>query len=657
MHDARSNLGLFAGVSIIVGAFAVVWCSIPLGFTFLLPDEQLVMHGLSTVTVRNGPGLALYTPFITRTSKLKGEQLDERQYMIVTNELTAVEKAVSGPQLYFLAPHEVPGEHQDKVVVEKHEFLNLMDVRNGEQRQVRGPATVVPEPHERLVAEGPQPAKKLSETEFVVVTDRLTGARRVELGPQLFFPGCYEKVAQISNKLSLKKHEYAKLLDDLTGELRVVAGPTVLVPAPTESVVGGEKRAAFELQQHQYVKLIDQGTGVVRVERGEKVVFPRAHEEPVDEDEPVRDAINVDEETAVLVRSTQTGQQRLVVARGLFFPEWHEEILEVRTLIRVEPHEVAIVRDNDGAFQFHAGAGADGAGDGTAFFLPPHCELVTMWWGSGTSQDDLAANVVANAKQVRYRVPVTKIDLRSQYAFFEYTVRTSDNVELQLEGTIFWQVVDVPKMIQRTSDPKGDVWYHARSSLIQAVSQVTLEQFMSSFNTIVAAAGATDAAFYESRGVALHGLEVVRYECTDDKTAGVLQEIIQETTNRINSLQKQRSENEVERERLTALIELESQRKALIEARTANERLEAASAGESDGTRLARNSLAFLEQLAKVVPEEDERLALLRFFSEQQTLTTQTEHLSQGKATLFLTPQDVNLKLQVPGGAAADLAM
>ena len=49
-----------------------------------------------------------------------------------------------------------------------------------------------------------------------------------------------------------------------------------------ETVVGGAKRAAFELQQHQYVKLIDQGTGVVRVERGEKVVFPRAHEEPVD---------------------------------------------------------------------------------------------------------------------------------------------------------------------------------------------------------------------------------------------------------------------------------------------------------------------------------------------------------------------------------------
>ncbi len=730
------RVGVIIAIVLLAGALAFLALG-NIGFAFLLPDEQLVMRGLSTVDVQNGPGLAVYAPFVTRTTKRKGVPLDERQYMVVTNELTAVEKTVSGPQLYFPAPHETWSEERPKVVVEKNEYVQLLDVRNGEQRQERGPATVVPEPFETLVAGGPQRATKLSETEFVVVTDRLTGARRVELGPALFFPRCYDALAKPSQKLSLKKHEYAKLLDDLTGEIRVVAGPTVLVPEPTETVVGGAKRAAFELQQHQYVKLIDQGTGVVRVERGEKVVFPRAHEEPVDggahsynvgftsgnaaaaarrdaaarragddddqeeeewdeEDEdgyeddeeeedweehengrrpatapargeardaddgartPVRDAVNVDEETAVLVLSTKTGQQRLVVERGLFFPEWHEEILEVRKLIRVEPHEVAIVRDNDGAFHFHAGgAGADGGdGTGTAFFLPPHHELVTMYWGSGTSAHDVQNHVVSNARQVKYKVPVQKIDLRSQYAFFEYTVRTSDNVELSLEGTISWQVVDVPRMIERTSDPKGDVWYHARSSLIQAVSKVTLEEFMGSFNTIVSQAAVTDSSFYEQRGVRLHGLEIVRYECVDDKTANVLHEIIQETTNRINSLQKQRSENEVERERLTAQIELENQRKQLIEARTANEMLEASSAGEADGTRLGQNSLAFLELLTKEVPNEDTRMELLRFFSEQQTKTAQTKDLAQGKATLFLTPQDLNLKLQMPPPGASAL--
>merc|ERR1712022_93373 len=117
----------------------------------------------------------------------------------------------------------------------------------------------------------------------------------------------------------------------------------------------------------------------------------------------------------------------------------------------------------------------------------------------GTSPEDIKNNVVRNAKSEAFKVPVQKIDMRPQYAFFEYTVRTSDNVELVLEGTIFWQVNDVAKMIERTGDPKGDVWYHARSALIQAISLVTLETFMSSFNSLVVKAAETDKAFYEER--------------------------------------------------------------------------------------------------------------------------------------------------------------
>ena len=62
---------------------------------------------------------------------------------------------------------------------------------------------------------------------------------------------------------------------------------------------------------------------------------------------------------------------------------------------------------------------------------------------------------------------------------------------------------------------------------------------------IVERAATTDTEFYELRGVALHTLDVVRYECRDPNTQDSLQEIIQETTNRINRLQIQRSENEV----------------------------------------------------------------------------------------------------------------
>merc|ERR1719238_119314 len=105
-------------------------------------------------------------------------------------------------------------------------------------------------------------------------------------------------------------------------------------------------------------------------------------------------------------------------------------------------------------------------------------------------------SVVRKQRRVATKFPLTKIDLRSQYTFFDYNVRTSDNVELILEGTIFWQVVDVKKMIQATGDPQGDVWFHCRSSLIAAVSRVPLQSFMTEFNEIVNAAAQTDTDFY-----------------------------------------------------------------------------------------------------------------------------------------------------------------
>ena len=449
----------------------------------------------------------------------------------------------------------------------------------------------------------------LNERQYVTVTNELTGAQRVEHGPQLLFPGAYD----------------------------------TFDPTP---------RAGFELQNQQYIKFLDQASGVVRVERGEKVAFPRANEVPLCDDarggheclSEVRDAVNVDNETAVLVRSKESGQQRLVVEKGLFFPGPYEDILDVQKLIIVEPHEVAIVRDNNGDFQFYNG---ESTGDGQTFFLPPYCELHTMMWSSGTSPEDIENRVVNNEKSVKYLVPVTKIDLRPTFAMFRFIVRTADFVEMQLEGTIQWQVVDVPRMIERTGDPKGDVWYQTQSAFIEVVSTVTLKDFMANVSDIVSRAELTDVSFYEQRGLALHGLEVVRYECTDPNTERVLQEITQETTNRINRLEKQKSENEVDQERMAAEIELETDRRALIEMETANEKLKASAAGQAEGLRLSQQTLAFFDELTTALPDGASRLSLLKFFNEQQTLTEQTRHLAQGDAKLFLTPQDVNLKLQM----------
>merc|ERR1712178_349922 len=101
---------------------------------------------------------------------------------------------------------------------------------------------------------------------------------------------------------------------------------------------------------------------------------------------------------------------------------------------------------------------------------------------------------------------------------------------------------------------------------------------------ILASGGCTkDDPDYSDRGVKMHAVEVTRYACADSTTSVVLQEIIQETTNRINRMQKQQSDNEVQREKVAGEIEVEKQKTDLVQARCDNDRMRAIIEGEADG--------------------------------------------------------------------------
>ena len=55
---------------------------------------------------------------------------------------------------------------------------------------------------------------------------------------------------------------------------------------------------------------------------------------------------------------------------------------------------------------------------------------------------------------------------------------------------------------------------------------------METFNQIAKEAHSGDDTFYSMRGIKIHSLEVTRYACADRSTAGILEQIIAETTNR-----------------------------------------------------------------------------------------------------------------------------
>merc|ERR1711959_329254 len=250
-------------------------------------------------------------------------------------------------------------------------------------------------------------------------------------------------------------------------------------------------------------------------------------------------------------------------------------------------------------------------------------------------------------------------DMRIQRTFYSYAVRTSDNVELMLMGTIFWRVQNVTRMILGTSDPSGDVWHHCRSSFMQAVSNTSFDTFMGSFNSLAKDAYRRDVAdgFYSERGVALLSMEVTRFEAVDAETKATLRQINEETTKQITLLKKQEGENAVRaakmrsdialaEEQTQAELRLEGHKTSLIQTRIGNNLLQKRADAEGEAQPFAQHAKSFITALNETGVDISSGLGLYRTLQQAKHHNKDTENLASGKATLFLTSNDVKLNLR-----------
>lgn len=164
---------------------------------------------------------------------------------------------------------------------------------------------------------------------------------------------------------------------------------------------------------------------------------------------------------------------------------------------------------------------------------------------------------------------------------------------------------------------------------------------MDNFNALAAQAHESDDQFYSRRGVAIHTLEVTAYRCQDASTARILEQIIQETTNRMNRLSKQESENEVKMFAMQGEIEQETRRAELLKVLQTHKLDEARNSGEAEAERVR----AFLAKTEASVPSLDGRIALWNVLRKQDAL----EAVSSGSAQLYFTPNDVDLSIESKG--------
>ena len=113
--------------------------------------------------------------------------------------------------------------------------------------------------------------------------------------------------------------------------------------------------------------------------------------------------------------------------------------------------------------------------------------------------------------------------------------------------------------------------------------------------------------------------------------------------------------------KLQAEVDIEESRKQLLTIKMENDKQNATAAGEAEGLRRASSVGQFLATLKPDLPESKERLAAYRFLAGQEASTAQlattSKNLGSGSARLFVTPNDLNLRMQVAVGESGGVGM
>jgi len=524
-------------------------------------------------------------------------------------------------------------EVRDAVQLQSGQYAVVLNDEDSNRRAVYGPCVEWLAPREELIAPGINQCPILTQEEYIVVHDTLTGAKQNQVGPKMFQPGPFDEVTGKQTALNLAKNEYVKIKDE-HGRLRVERGEAKIVPQPLEEVLDSHKNNG------------------------------------------VKKAVNIDEHHAVTLRNADTGTVELVTEHGLFIPGPYQEDIKVQKKIVLEEYEYMAYKDETGKFHY-----ISGDSEMRNFFLPPFCEVLEQQWSIDLRKEHMEVE------------SVWRFDMRPRYMNYEFNCRTIDNVELIVDVSFYWQIVDVQSMIERTADAPGDICTHARSMIIQAVSNITLMTFLERFNEVIrtgagvirvppAAAPATaipanplysqlsngsdlslDAKdvneptdvslptmlpvvqsqcdpFYEERGVQLLSVEVLQFKCSNPQTDKTLQEIIKETADRLKKKECQKGENEVALSKLEGEIEQERLNKQLIELKKSHLKTESRIEGEAEYHKVA----AFLggctgEGADEVTVPMDQAVQLYQMLRKLDSV----QALADSSSTLYVTPDDVNL--------------
>eukprot|EP00929_Paragymnodinium_shiwhaense_P118210 TRINITY_DN9006_c0_g1_i3.p1 TRINITY_DN9006_c0_g1~~TRINITY_DN9006_c0_g1_i3.p1 ORF type:complete len:902 (+),score=160.60 TRINITY_DN9006_c0_g1_i3:188-2893(+) len=508
----------------------------------LTAGEYMIVNDTTTGGASTVEGPVLYFPksaYEALGEKKTSTSLKTSEYMIIMNLHTGEKRVQRGPGRFSLEPFEEFLEVRAAVSLRADQYILVTNVTSGDTVTLRGPTLYFPDDAELILGDVKEVhSSSLKVSEYMIVVDVQAGTKRIQRGPGRFELAPSEELAEVRSSVSLKAGQYVSVTDVANGSTVTVRGPIQYVPSDPDELIGDVKDVEVSsLKAHEYMIVLDSQTGDKRVQKGPG----RFTLDPVEELVEVRMGVSLKAHQYVFVTDMSTGTTVTVRGPLQYVPADPDAVVsEIKEVHILAEYETMVTRAMNGSLTYYSGA--NGGGN---VVLEPDSEFLVFNWSAGGDME-------SNRKYDSF----LKIDTRIRpLPFWFDDVRTSDNMEFELEGTIFWRVVDVQKLVNATSDPANDVWQRLRARIFAAATQYSYSDFLKGAGAmkdqVVADELSNQVDFYDVRGLELQSVELVEVELhSDELSKSVTDAVAAEATDRLNRIERIKTQNAIEMTRL-----------------------------------------------------------------------------------------------------------
>lgn len=383
----------------------------------------------------------------------------------------------------------------------------------------------------------------------------ITGCTQKELvqGPNICLIYYPWQSAQKYRKQDLKINEWALITDSLNPELnKYVFGQTLIVlENPYQQVA--KRGVCPKLDQDDYITVSDRN-GIKRNIRGPTVFIPQIGEEWTESKNTIQVPINC----YLVITDSNCELEPIQHRRGplKFFPDSFQVVVkngiqdyfpcvEVTKNVGIHLQRATgevILLDEPQYYMPKVGEKVICKINRTVLLNTDFCILTspsgTISVKNGRNVEDRSFFPEPFCQFVKFSgdIPTTVLSTLPTFMPHQFQIRTQDNVVLNLDLRISFQIQDVDSFATNPIDFYPFMKNHVQNTLLDIYAKSPLREFMTSFSKIAQNSVNECTNYFQTFGIAVLDVQILNYICTEKDTQELLNMDIHTNVNKQNVL-------------------------------------------------------------------------------------------------------------------------